>query len=68
MIDIRPQFVIDDRQEKKAIILSMEDWEKVLDALEELEDIQDYLAAKAGPQDAIPFEQAVREIEEGNLS
>lgn len=31
--------------------------------LEDLDDIHAYDAAKAGPQEAIPFEQAEREIE-----
>jgi hypothetical protein len=33
--------------------------------LEELDDIRAYDKAKAGPQDAVPFAQAVREIREG---
>jgi uncharacterized membrane protein YdbT with pleckstrin-like domain len=68
MFPLHPQFIVDENQTRKAVILPIEEWEKLLDLLEELEDIRDYDAAKAGPQDAIPFEQAVREIEEGNLS
>jgi hypothetical protein len=34
--------------------------------LEELDDIRAYDQAKAGQQETIPFEQAVREIQEGS--
>jgi hypothetical protein len=44
--------------------LTMSEWEQVVEALEELDDIREYDAAKVDPQDAVPFEQAVREIEE----
>ena len=65
MITLHPQYVIDENKQYKAVLLSFEEWEKVLEELEELEDIRAYDQAKAGPQDRIPFEQAVREIEEG---
>lgn len=42
----------------------MEDFQKVLEELEELESIRAYDAAKASGDEVIPFEQAVREIEE----
>jgi hypothetical protein len=42
------------------------EWEQVVEDLEELDDIRTFDEAKAGPQETIPFEQAVREIEEGS--
>jgi len=65
MINVHPQYVIDEFKEKKAVLLSFEDWETVLEALEELDDISAYDQAKSGGQEKIPFEKAVREIEEG---
>lgn len=65
MITVHPQYVIDENKQYKAVLLSFDEWEKVLEELEELEDIRAYDQAKAGPQDRISFEQAVREIEEG---
>lgn len=65
MINVHPQYVIDDNKQYKAVLLSFEEWKKVLEELEELEDIRAYDQAKAGPQDRISLEQAVREIEEG---
>ena len=65
MIQVHPQYVIDEFQQKKAVLLTFEDWEAVLEALEELDEIQVYDTAKSGDQEKIPFEQAVQEIEDG---
>jgi PHD/YefM family antitoxin component YafN of YafNO toxin-antitoxin module len=65
MVRLRPQYVVDRNKQPKAVLLSAREWERVLEELEELDDIRAYDEAKAGPQDAIPFEQAVRELEKG---
>jgi PHD/YefM family antitoxin component YafN of YafNO toxin-antitoxin module len=59
----RPQFVVDDRGQTRAVILDIEQYEKLLEEAEELEAIRAYDAAKAATDEAIPFEQAVTEIE-----
>ncbi len=64
MISIHPQYVMDENKQYKAVLLSSEEWEKILEELEELDDIHAYDRAKFGPQDTMLFEQAVREIEE----
>lgn len=65
MQDIHPQYVVDENADRKAVMLSIDDWEKVVDALEELEDIRAYDEAKRGAQDTVAFEQAVSEMESG---
>ena len=55
MVTLHPEYVVDDSDRKKAVLLPVEEWEKVVDELEELEDIRLYDAAK---------EQAVKEIEQ----
>ncbi|MEW6220114.1 MAG: hypothetical protein AB1634_11365 [Thermodesulfobacteriota bacterium] len=64
MISIHPQYILDEKQRRKAVQLPLGEWEGILEELEELDDIRAYDAAKKGPQDAIPFEQAVRELRE----
>ena len=64
MVTVHPQYVVDEKQNRKAVLISLAEWERVLDELEELDDIRSYDAAKRGPQDPIPFEQAVRELGE----
>ncbi len=59
---LNPQYVVDNKQSTKAVLLSVEEWEQVLEELEELEDIRAYDAAKSGSQEAVLFEDALREI------
>jgi len=61
---LNPQYVVDNKKKPRGVLLSIEEWEQVVEELEELEDIRAYDAAKAGPQDSLPFEEAVREIRE----
>ena len=63
---LHPQYVVDENQTPKAVLLPVAEWEQVVEELEELDDIRAFDQAKAGPQETIPFEQAVREIEEGS--
>lgn len=64
MVPIHPDYIIDEKQNRKSVILPWEEWQMIIEELEELDDIRAYDAAKAGPQEKIPFEQAVREIHE----
>jgi PHD/YefM family antitoxin component YafN of YafNO toxin-antitoxin module len=63
MVKLHPEYVVDGKDKKKAVILPVDEWEKVIDELEELEDIRLYDAAKTGNEESVPFEQAVAEIE-----
>ena len=63
MINVHPQFIVDENQQPQSVLLSIGEWERILEELEELDDIRAYDAAKANPDEAIPFEQAVREIQ-----
>jgi Zn-finger nucleic acid-binding protein len=64
MIPIHPQYVVDENKQCKAVLLPSGEWEKILEELEELDDIRAYDEAKSGHQDTVLFEQVVREIEE----
>ena len=61
---LNPQYVVDKEKKPKAVLLTISEWEQIVEDLEELDDIRAYDAAKASPQETILFEQAVREIEE----
>lgn len=60
---MRTQFVTDDHGKKLAVILPINEYNKMVDELEELEDIKLYDAAKKGKQEFIDAEEAFREIE-----
>ncbi len=65
MIKVHPEYVVDEKKNPKSVILRVSEWQRVVEDLEELNDIRTYDKAKTDHQDAIPFEQAVREIREG---
>ena len=66
MVKLHPEYIVDENQHKKAVILSLSEWELIVEELEDLEDIRAYDEAKADHEDPIPFEQAKREIEEND--
>ena len=65
MLKIHEEYVVDGDGKKKAIVVSMTEWQKILEALEELDDIKAYDAAKSKPSNPIPFEKAIEEIQKG---
>jgi hypothetical protein len=65
MVTVHPEYVVDEKQNRKSVILPFVEWQRVVEDLEELDDIRAYDEAKTGPQDAVPLDQAVREIREG---
>lgn len=59
----KEQFVIDESGKKTAVLLAIERYSELLEAQEELDSIRAYDEAKASKDEAIPFTQAVEEIE-----
>ena len=58
------RYVTDDAGKRVAVIVDIEQYEALLEAVEELDAIRAYDEAKAANDEAIPFEQAIREIEQ----
>ncbi len=67
MISLHENYVVDEQGHKKAVVVSLEEWQQILGALEELDDLRAYDKSKNLPSDAIVFEQAVLEIREGKV-
>lgn len=63
MIKFKEHYIVDENGNRVGVLLSFEDYRRLLAELEELESIRAYDAAKASGDEAIPFEQAVAEIE-----
>ena len=59
------QYVVDQEGRRVAVIIPIALYQRLLDALEEPDDIRVLDEAKAAGDEAIPFEQAVEEIERG---
>lgn len=60
MIETREQYLVDNTGARVGVLLDIEIYRKLLDALEELECIRAYDEAKASSEDFIPFEEAVK--------
>jgi PHD/YefM family antitoxin component YafN of YafNO toxin-antitoxin module len=58
----RERYLVDEAGVRVAILLDVEDYQRLLDAVEELECLRAYDAAKARADESIPFEQAIAEI------
>ncbi len=65
MFPIHEDCIVDGQGRQKAFVVPIEEWRKILEALEDLDDVRAYEEAKSYPTDSIPFEEAVREIREG---
>ena len=59
----REQYVVDPNGNRTGVLIDVEYYQQLLKALEELESIRAYDEAKASGDEAIPFAQAVEEIE-----
>lgn len=59
------RYIVDEKGDRTGVILGVDDYRRILTDLEELESIRAYDAAKASADEAIPFEQAIEEIEDG---
>lgn len=56
------QFLVNEKGEKVAVVLGIEEYEKLLEELEELEDIRAFDEAEASGETPVPLEQALAEI------
>jgi hypothetical protein len=63
MISFNEKYVVNEKGERVGVLLDIDDYHKILEGLEELESIRAYDVAKASGDEAIPFEQAIEEIE-----
>jgi len=63
MITLDERYVVDEKGNGTGVILDIIDYRTILNELEELESIRAYDAAKASDDEAVPLEQAVKEIE-----
>jgi hypothetical protein len=61
---MRPQFVTDDNGKKLAIILPMSAYNKMIEELEDIEDVKRYDAVKARNEKSIPMDEAFKMIDE----
>ena len=57
------RFLTNENGEKIAVIIEIQEYEKILEELEELEDIRAYDEAEASGETPVPFDEATSRIE-----
>ena len=62
MTALQEQYLTDREGNRVKVVLDMDQFQQILEELEELDDIRAYDAAKASGDEAIPFEQAMAEV------
>jgi len=62
MVALHPEFVVDKKSAKKAVLLPFAEWQRLMEEIEELEDIRAYDKASSEPDEPMPFAKAVRRI------
>ena len=62
-VDLKERYVVDEAGNRVAVLIDIEEYQKVLEALEELESIRAYDEAKGSNDEIISFDQAIKEIE-----
>lgn len=63
MLTIRPQYITDNAGKKISVVLPLEDFNAIMEELEELEDIKLYDEAKKSNEPSIPIDEAFKMIE-----
>lgn len=62
MLALNPQYIIDDTQTQQAVVIQINEWQKIIQQLEMLDDIENYDKAKKTNNEVISFDEAVKEI------
>jgi PHD/YefM family antitoxin component YafN of YafNO toxin-antitoxin module len=66
------RYIVDENGKRTGVILPVEEYEPLLEALEDLEDARLYDEARAalerGESEVVPLDQAMREIREGKVT
>ena len=60
---LQKQYIQDDNGTRIGVIISMTEYQALMERLEELEDILAYDNAKAEPSDPMPFEEFLAELD-----
>jgi PHD/YefM family antitoxin component YafN of YafNO toxin-antitoxin module len=61
---VNEQYVVDAAGNRSAVLIDVDRYFQLLEAEEELDSIRAFDTAKASDDDAIPFEQAIKEIDD----
>ncbi|TVQ50680.1 MAG: hypothetical protein EA362_01815 [Saprospirales bacterium] len=63
MLPVNPQYITDHQGKKISVVLSIKDWEALLEEIEEIKDVKLYDEAKKSNEPSIPIDDAFKMIE-----
>ncbi len=63
MTYLRENFVVDAKGKRVGVFLPIKDYNKLLEELEDLEDLKTYDKAMSRKQEFVPLDQALKQIE-----
>ncbi len=63
MRNTQHRYVVDEQGKQTAVIVGIEEYRELLDALDELDSIRAYDGAKTSGEKPVPFEEAIAKIE-----
>ena len=64
MVTMQEQYLTDREGKRVGVVLDLEQFQRIIEELEELEDIRAYDAAMASGDEVVPFDQAIAKIEQ----
>ncbi|TAL67708.1 MAG: hypothetical protein EPN82_13740 [Bacteroidetes bacterium] len=59
---MKEKFIVDENGNRTDVVLPIKDYEKLLNELEEIEEVKAYDNAKIKNDEVLPFEDAMKEI------
>ncbi|MGB8645255.1 MAG: type II toxin-antitoxin system Phd/YefM family antitoxin [Anaerolineae bacterium] len=68
MITLNERYIVDSQGKRVAVVLDIAEYNRLLEELEELEDLRAYDEAQAAGETPVPIEQAIRRIESQHRS
>lgn len=63
MISVHPQYITDNEGKKLSVIIGVEEFNSIMEELEELDDIRLYDEAKKDTEPSVPIDEAFKIIE-----
>jgi PHD/YefM family antitoxin component YafN of YafNO toxin-antitoxin module len=63
MLQPKERYIVDENGQRVGVVLDIEDYQRLLEELEELEAIRAYDVAKASGDEVVPLDQALVEID-----
>jgi hypothetical protein len=67
MLKVHPQYITDSTGKKLSVVLPLDEFETIMEDLEELNDIRLYDEAKSDTEPSVPIDEAFKMIEEARL-